>query len=123
MTWITASEVARAEGHEQGVAEERARVLAILDALTTAYREKHGGGGDYCRALGEAQAWLEQGWSATDRVCDLPAQPVQITCRMDTDSPWPDKGATICDCTFPVCRLKQQIAPPRRQQMSTTWRA
>lgn len=53
---IRATDVAIEEGREQ----ERARVFACIDALLTAYREKHGGTGEYGLALGDLRMWMEQ---------------------------------------------------------------
>ena len=53
---IRATDVAIEEGREQ----ERARVFACITALLTAYREKHGGTGEYGLALGDLRTWLEQ---------------------------------------------------------------
>lgn len=47
-------DAARAEGREEG----RAEASAVLDRLGEDYLAKHGGGGDYCRALADVRAHL-----------------------------------------------------------------
>ena len=39
---------------DAAAATERARVARIIRGMSDAYREQHGGGGDYCRALADA---------------------------------------------------------------------